>query len=500
MSKFNPLKTYHPAGILFFGLLIAQILATIQVYLSNIDLYNTVSAVNGAGYLAVPNEKVMASLQNFWPAFWGGLFFTCSIGAGISLGSMAAGWIWYRLFLRNKLVLFVFLSVWGGLLLISNIHGLALFPTLYFLLIAPALFLLTAKWLRHAAIQSTPRLRWLHLVPIPLLALLWFTQFDTELFVDLRDNLLLSNYFGKKFSHFYYDYTLYPAESFKSLDQKLIRTCRLENISNPRLRLKLANRLLANDYLPMPGMSRVDLKIFQTGDNLVFSGDDRKVLQIKVDQFFAKPQKALQKYSEERDRHGALRQFTYLSLLIGFPVLIYIVLHFVLYCLTAWFLSRKSSSLTASMLCLIIGLLVLIYFQANKSSNIQIKNIPEALESENLSIRIAALKSLPQKKLDIADYRSYPRLLKSPHPRERYWLVVAMAVSRSQESFMDLLKFLEDKNTNVRCMTFHSLGLLNNRQAIRPILEKIKLSHDWYAQLYAYKALRSLGWKQKKLP
>ncbi len=88
--------------------------------------------------------------------------------------------------------------------MISNIDGLALFPTLYFLLIAPALFLLTAKWVRHAAIQSTPRLRWLHLVPIPLLALLWFTQFDTELFVDLRDNLLLSNYFGKKFSHFYY--------------------------------------------------------------------------------------------------------------------------------------------------------------------------------------------------------------------------------------------------------------------------------------------------------
>ena len=65
---------------------------------------------------------------------------------------------------------------------------------------------------------------------------------------------------------------------------------------------------------------------------------------------------------------------------------------------------------------------------------------------------------------------------------------------------MDLLKFLEDKNTNVRSMTFHSLGLQNNRQAIKPILEKIKISHDWYAQLYAYKSLRSLGWKQKKLP
>jgi hypothetical protein len=500
MSKFNPLKTYHPAGILFCGLLIAQILASIQIYLSNTDLYTTVSAVNAAGYLTVPNVMVMNRLQDFLPAFWGGLFFTCSIGAGICLGSMAAAWIWVRFFSRNKFVLFIFLFIWGGLLLISNIHGYVIFPTLYFLLIAPALFLLTAKWVTHSAIQSTRRLGWLHLLPIPLLALMWFTQFDTGLFVDLRDNLLLSNYFGKKFSQFYYNYTLYPAEAFKSMDQKLIRTCRLENISNPRLKLKLENRLLANDYLPLPGTSRVDLKIVQKGDNLVFSCDDRKVLQIKVHQFFAKPQKTLQKYSEESDHHGALRQFTYLSLLIGFPVLIYVILHFVLYYLTALFLSRKNSAITASILCLMIGLLALVYFQANRSSHIQIKNIPEALESKNLSVRIAALKFIQQKKLDIAGYRSYPQLLKSPHPQERYWLVVAMAVSRSQESFMDLLRFLEDKNTNVRCMTFHSLGARNNRQAIKPILEKIKLSHDWYAQLYAYKALRSLGWKQKKLP
>jgi len=500
MRTLNPSKTYHPAGILLSGLVLAQIIATIQVYLSNIQLHRSVSALYDAGYLTVPNVMVMNRLQEVWPAFWGGLFFTCSIGAGISLGGMAAGWIWSRLFARNTFVLFIFIAIWGGLLLISNIHGYALFPTLYFLLIAPALFLLTAKWVTHSAIQSTRRLRWLHLLPIPLLALLWFTQFDTELFVDLRDNLLLSNYVGKKFSQFYYNYTLYPAEAFKSLDQKLIRTCRLENISNPGLKLKLANRLLAIDYLPLPGTSRVDLKIVQKGDNLVFSGDDRKVLQINVNQFLEQPQKALQKYSEESDRHGAFRQFTYLSLLIGFPVLIYALLHFVLYYLTALFLSRKSSAVTASILCLMIGLLALIYFQANRSSHIQIKNIPDALESKNLSVRIAALKFIQQKKLDVAGYRSYPRLLKSPHPQERYWLVVAMAVSRSQESFMDLLKFLEDKNINVRTMAFHSLGVRNSRQAIKPILEKIKMSHNWYAQLYAYKALRSLGWKQKKLP
>jgi len=500
MIKLNPSKAYHPAGILLFGLFIAQIIATIEVYLSNLELHRTVSTLYDAGYLTVPNAMVMSRLQNFWPAFGGGLFFTCSLGAGISLGSMAAGWIWSHLSGRNKFVLFILLSIWAGLLLISNIRGLALFPTLYFLLIAPALFLLTAKWATHSEFQPTRRLRWLHLLPIPLLALLWFTQFDTELFADLRDNLLLTNYFGKKFNQYYYDYTLYPAEAFKSLDQKIIKTCRLESISSPGLRLKLANRLLANDYLPLSGTARVDLKIVQQSDNLVFSGEDRKVLLIKVHQFLAKPQKTLQKYSEESDRHGAFRQFAYLSLLIGFPVLIYILLHFAIYYPTAWFLSRKNSAISASVLCLVVGLLVLVYFQANRSGNDRPNNIPEALKSKDMSIRIAALKSIQQKKLDVADYRSYPQLLKSPHPQERYWLAVAMAVGRSQQSYLDLLKFLEDKNTNVRCMAFHSLGLRNNRQAVKPILKKIRISRDWYAQLYAYRALRSLGWKQKKLP
>ena len=500
MRRLIPTKTYHPAGIFFFGLVIAQIIATIEVYLSNLYLYRTVSALYDAGYLTVPNVMVMSRLQNFWPAFWGGLFFTCSIGTGTSLGSMAAGWIWSRLFGRNKFVLFIFLSIWGGLLLISNTRGLALFPTLYFLLIAPALFLLTAKWGTHTARQPARRLRYLHLLPIPLLALLWFTQFDSELFVDLRDNLLLTNYAGKKFNQFYYDYTLYPAEAFKSLDQKLIKTCRLENISSPGLRLKLADRLLDNDYLPISGTDRVDLKIARQGDNLAFNDEDRKVLLIKVNQFLAKPQNILQKYSEESDRHGAFRQFAYLSLLIGFPVLIYILLHFAIYYPTAWFLSRKNSAISASVLCLVIGLLVLVYFQANRSGTIRIKNLPDALESKNMSVRIAAIKSIRQKKLDVADFRAYPSLLKSPHPQERYWLAVAMAVGRSQQSYLDLLKFIEDENTNVRSMAFHSLGLRNNRQAVNPILEKIRISRDWYAQLYAYRALRSLGWKQKKLP
>ena len=49
-------------------------------------------------------------------------------------------------------------------------------------------------------------------------------------------------------------------------------------------------------------------------------------------------------------------------------------------------------------------------------------------------------------------------------------------------------------------MAFYSLGLRQNASAIKPILKRIKMSDNWYSQMYAYNALRSLGWKQPKLP
>jgi len=500
MNKLKLSTPFHPVGMLFIGLLIAQILATIQVYISNLELYTAVSTVNAAGYLAVPNEQVMNNLQNFWPAFFGGLFFTFSIGAGISFASMAAAWIWLRFFLRNKFILFFFLSIWGGFLLSVNIHGFTLIPTLYFLFIPPILFMLTAKRESHADIQPNRMQRLVHLIPIPLLALLWFTQFDNEMFLDLRDNLLLSNFFGKKFSNFYYTYTLYPAEAFKSLDQKIIRTCGFENIQNRSMNLRLENKLIASDYLPLSNAAEVDLKIIQKGDEFVFEADDHQILKSKVNQFLSDPQKVLQRFSEVRDRYAAFRQFTFLFLLMGFPVLIYMVFHAVFYYLFLLFLERKTAALTASMICFLIGFIVFVYFQSNRSGNIRIKNISEALKSDDLHTRVAALKIIQQKRLEISGYRAYPILLKSRIPTERYWLVRTLSVSRRSGTYLDLFSFINDNNTNVRSMAYYSLGLRKNPRAIRPILEKIEISDDWYSQMYAYKALRALGWKQTKSP
>jgi len=500
MKKPKLSAPFHPVGILLIGLLMAQILATIQVYLSNLDLYATVSAANAAGYLAIPNQQVMAGLQNFAPAFFGGLFFTFTIGAGITLATMTAAWIWGRIFRRNKFILFFFLSAWVGALLFVNIHGFCLIPTLYFLLIPPVIFKLTARRESNWDSPSSRMQQLMHLIPVPLLALMWFTQFDSAMFLDLRDNLLLSNLLGRKFSDFYYTYTLYPAEAFKSLDQKMIKTWALENTQPPSINLNLQNRLTANGYLLLPDAANVDLKISQKADNLVFRSGERMIFQIPANQFLSDSQKILQKFSQQIDRNATFRQSTFLSLLIGFPVLIYMILHAVLYTLFFLFFNRKAAALTASIMCLLIGSIVLVYFQFNRSGNVNFKELSQALESENWQTRVAALKTIQQDKLEIADYSAYPRLLKSRVPQERYWLVKTLAFSRRSGTYDDLLTVLNDKNTNVRCMAFYSLGLRQNPSAIKPILERIKISDNWYSQMYAYNALRSLGWKQTKLP
>ena len=498
MKKPSLLKAPHPAVILFLGLTTAQVIATIQVYLSNIELYNSLTAVSAAGYLAIPNQLAMERLREFTAAFGGGLFFTFSIGAGLSLGAMAAAWLWVRLFQKKRTILFIIGMVWAGLLLLANSDGFNLMPSLYFLLIVPVVFALTAR--RDSAPASrSDRIRSLvQLMTVPLLALLWFSQYDDNLFLDLRDHLLLSNNYGRKFSNYYYTYTLYPAEAFKALNQKTIKTCNIKDIQSRLTIQRIGKRLLASDYLPLLNTSDVDLVIKQDGKNLEFQADDRQVFLIPIEQFLDDSRNVLRKFSDECDRNAIFRQFTFLSLLMGFPLFIYVMVHAAFYYLGYFIFGRSNSALAASIICLLIGILILFFFQSNRSRSIQIPNISGALASAHWQTRLAALKLIEQKKLEMADYQTYSILEKNRPPQERYWLARTLAYSRRPETYKILLEFLNDDNLNVRTMAFYSLGLRQEKRAIRPILVEIAKSDSWYEQMYAYKALRALGWKQTR--
>ena len=488
----------YTAKALLLGLLVAQVIAAIQVYLSNLDLYRSLSAIQAAGYLTIPNQGTMTSLQDFAPAFLGGLFFTFSVGAGLSLLSLAAAWLWNRVFSRNRFVLIVLLLLWVGSLVVLNNRGFSFGATCYFFAIPPVVFLATLRWMVPPSGQRVWVRGMVHTIPVVVLALLWTSQIDSRFFVDFRDFLLLSNPVGTKINNFYYDYTLFPAEVFKSPDQKILKTCSLQNLDNGPLLARLERELLNYDYLEVATDDAVDLKVVQDGAMLVFKNGGRTILQTTPVDFFSNPGVALQEFSVKIDKQGLFRLLTFYSLLVGLPLTLYVILHTLVRLLCCFFLPVRTSSLIASILCLIVGLSILIPFQYMRGTDIDLKDVPQALASESWQERVAALRIIEQEGLEISGFQPYPRLLASPHIAERYWLVRGLAVSRRPETYRDLLAFLDDPHANVVSMGFYSLGRRGDRRGVSEILTRIKTSDHWYNQWYGYKALRALGWKQKK--
>ena len=489
-------RCFYAVKVLFLGLVTAQVIATIQVYLSNAELYRTIASIRNAGYLAIPNHRIMQTLLELGPALCGGLFFTLSVGAGCSLLALAAAWIWDRIFSRNKILLLLFLVPWMGLLVQVNRKGFCPIVSSYFVLIPVVVFMAAIKWMPDIDSHRVWLKRVVHSVPIVALAVLWMSQMNSHLFVDLRDNLLLSNRFGTKINDFYYKYTLYPAEVFKSLSQKTLKTCGFEYMNKKSTSAFLEKKLLNHDYVSLKENADVDLTIVEHNKILTFENNGKIILKTSLKDFFSRSGNVLEEFSLKTDRHGFFRQFTFFSLLIGFPIILYVVCYS-LFCLVLCpFLDSSISSVIAVTLCLIAGIALLASFHLGKGKMIKVKDLPQAMESAHWQTRVAALKTIQQKRMEIGNFQTYKNMLKSPHIPERYWLVKALGVSRKPETYKVLLLSLDDPHPNVVCTAFHSLSQRGDISAIEEILRRIETSHHWYEQWYAYKALRALGWKQ----
>ena len=493
----NRLIHLYPFTALLLGMILTQMLASVHVYLSNRDLYDSMMAIKDAGYLAIPNSLVMGQLHKAGPAFFGGLFFTFSIGAGISFLSLALAWIWTRAFYRKPLLLYLFLLLWVGCLTVLNFHGFKLLVTLYFLLIPPVVFITAVKCMSNLDKQNRRSTEIIHMIPIIVLALLLAWQIDSRMFSDFRDIYLLSNPIGSKINKFYYKYTLYPAEVFKSLNQKMLKTVMIET-KQPAGGRMLENIFLSYDYIPIKGNIKADLKVVSIGDEFIFKHQGSPVLQISSKAFFADPYRAIKEFEQKSDTWALFRQITMFSLLTGFPLAVYVFLQGAISILFGFFFGIRTSSLIASALCFVMCLLLIFSFQLNRSSDISEKNLADELNSGRWQDRVAALKFIDKNGLEIKQFHAYPQLLNSTYIAERYWFVRTLANSRNPETYGDLLSLLDDSQPNVVSMALYALGKRGNKKSIGRIMQVIKTSDDWYHQWYAYRALRALGWRQTK--
>jgi hypothetical protein len=494
-------RLFAPA-VLLMGLLSAQVVATAHVYLSNLDLLQTTETVMRAGYLAVPNSFVAQKLGSLATAMAGGLFFTLSIGAGLSLASLAAVWLWDRVFQRRLKCTAACLLVWSFGLVLANTNGWNLVATAYWVVVP----LVTTV----AAIQLLPPKTTL-LSPLSVLwpvsaaivlGLLWGMVMDRHMFTNIRDHLLLGNRAGQAVTAAYYTYTLFPAEAFKSLEQKQIRTCLLDSSLPPALRSRLEKTLRSRDYLPVADGHPAHLTIARDGPSkqLKLIDGHRTVFQVSEKELLARPGEVLTRYSRELDHNGVFRKLTLTCLLLGFPLVLFTFLFSFLSCLPDLFLTVNLSNVIAAVVCILVGGILLVPVYQGHSAPPAAADPAAALTTASATARIAALRQACDDRRDVFRQARKQGLEKSPHVAVRYWLARSLANSKHPGARAMLLDLADDPAPVVACQALWALGQRKDRQTIPEIVERIDASSHWYIQMYAYRALRTLGWVQPQSP
>ena len=475
------------------GLLITQAAASYFVYQSNLDLLEKTLHLEAAGYLVVPNRLVAAGLSDFKNALYGGLFFTFSLGGAFSVFTMGLARLWATFGRRSRYLARGLLAIWA-LLAVWAIYCRTGFLVSALVLAVPLPVFLVAAGRSSSAAATGRILGPAFLVPLVILGLVWGLVAGPGLFLNIRDYVLWSNPWGEALSNFYYRYTLFPADAFKSLEQKIQRTCRVEGVHNPETAARLSQVLLERDYLPLDQGASVDLLVRVRGDVLSLNHGDQEVFTVTVREFLAGSKVELDTFSLLTDQNRLLRRLTGYSLLAGLFPAAYVLAFTLLYLLLRVFQPVNGSGVVAGLLCLALGLYpAWLVFQAGLAKN---SDPAQLLQADSWQTRVAGLREVADRHLDLSRLVDYQPFLTSPHPAIRYWTASALGHSSGLQAYSDLKTMLSDRHPNVVCQALSALAVRGSRQALPDMIKIVKTSTHWYVQWYAYRALGNLGWNQ----
>ncbi len=473
------------------GLLAAQIIAFFHVRHSNLLTLEQMRQITAAGYLPVPFGEAAAKLGHWGSAFWGGLFFTLSIGAGLAIATWATVNAWKNTFGRSRIFALAAVTAWAALVVWLNLGGFTGPGTLYAVLI-PAV---TATAAIRQRARINPGLPWL-LTPLVVLTGLWYSQMNSQLFINIRDYLLLSNPAGRMINDFYYNYTMYPARSFKNFQQQTVRTCYLENSAGGLAGLRRV--LVGNDIIPIAGRDAAQMLISLPDRQLWLTSPSGARVVVLWQEFIRHPRKFISKFSSAADHLSRFRTVTFYGLLIGFPVMLYLTVFNTVMRLMHGLAGRSRAQPLAALFCLLLGCALLwpVFTGTRAAGRLDGRQLASAIAGDNWHLRLAALRQIADNRLEISSFPRYRRLCKEGRIVERYWLAKALGVSRSPATLQDLYRMLGDPHPNVVCQVLAALAERNDKAALAPIMAKLTSTGHWYVQYYAYKALRRLGWKQ----
>lgn len=488
---------------LLVGLSIAQAIAGLQVWQSNRQVLARSAAMQTEGYLTIPNTIIQETLPQWATAMTGGLFFTLSIGAGLTVASLFLASLADLLPARRKGPTLIGLFLQGLMLLRLNLDDLQPLGSLYLLLVP-----LGVWWSLHRSGRrdTPPRAARTFLLtlllPLILLTTLWLPQNDKDLFIRIRDQILLGNPVGQAVNDYYYGNTLSPAEVFKPLHQKTLKSVARSDLQTlpESIRNRVRDSLTGLDYLPLPDNAPMDLRVRMDGERLLLHDDHGTTHSVAWKAFSDNPGEALSQFSQKIDGKRFFRSLTFYGLLIGFPLSLYLFTYCSLALLAGHLVGPRRDTWVAGACCLLLGAIAWWPVNAGRTAPMDTEMIASALTAHQQPQRLAALRLIHDKKLEISAYPHYRDLLETGGIAERYWLARALGVSRNQDTYSDLAHLTEDPHPNVVCQAYYALGRRGRREAVPVLINQLKQSQHWYAQWYGYRSLKALGWRQTPSP
>ena len=469
------------------GLLVSQAGATCLVRHANLDLQQAMTAIMAQGYMAVPSPGVVAQLPRWGPGFMGGLFLTLTSGSLIALATLAALRTAQHFFPSPAKPWALPIVMAAGLAVFLNTEGLNPGATLYALAVMaavalPGLFIKSAAKRQKNALLRTV----LIIGPLLLLTGIWLTRMDRNLFVDTRDRLLFSNPAGIGIANFYYDYNLFAVQAIAPLSHRTLIGIDLNGMGKTPSRQALADALRAADILDVGSSPGAAIVFKPEGSTLRWQDSGGRSLTVEPKEVLAGPKAVLERFSKTVDTKAPFRRLTLAGILLGFPVLLYLILFAAVEKTLSLFLGPRAVW-AAAFVCLAVGSALFYPMMAAPKVEATAGTTAE---------RISVLRQAARQGTDPLVLADAERAARSPRPAERYWFARALAGSRSTRGFALATDMAHDKNPIIACQACYALGEIGNRKAVPILLGLIENQNHWYTQRYAYSALRRLGWTQ----
>ena len=447
------------------GVLAAQIIAMVLLWNSNQRVIEKAWLIEASGYLSVPTFRVASSLSQMGSIACGGLFFSLTLGVLLSLLTVLWKSIWkgFPRFRIGILALgggFWFACLWG-----INANGFSVLPAIFFAAVPLSILILASFSPPKELNVSKTGFNLPFVAPLIILSGVLIFSYEHSVFVRFRDAVLLDSPLGEAINRFYYRYTLMAAEAIKPIHQKSVKTFRWNGEWPEEIKNEMKIILIKKDYLPVPDDPSPDIIVSVDPSGVTLKDYYGKSETISHEEFKSAPSRYLDAFSIQSDQFTFFRRALLISLLIGFPFLVYMLCYECLFCLSQIFLDKNYAAVTAGALCLAMGLGVFAAVNFHDTAPLKLDDLPALSRSSEVPIRIKTAQ--------------------------------ALAHSTSNEAGEVLREMMMDSQVNVSCMAIWALGSRRDRAYIETLRDFLLNQADWYRQWYAYQALRKLGWRQQ---